>query len=350
MNLSIFGTAAVLAVFLASCGTSENEKPLPPATDLIPVNFMLLSATDDSSNAIEASGSLFPAEEARLSFKVGGVIDRILVQDGQYIRKGQLLATLQNTEIDAQVQQVQLAYEKATRDYKRADNLFKDSVATREQLENSRTGADLAYQQVQQAQYNRRHARIYAPADGFVIRKLLNEGEITGAGLPVLQVGAYAPSGKWVMRLSVSDRQWAALQLGNPATIQLDAFPDRPFTGVVHKKSLVADPITGSFTVEVKANLTGVQPAAGMFGNVRIRAGEKLADYSIPYNALLEANGKEGYVFVSNNRKQVKKVQVHIRRIGDDRVYVSDGLENYRYLVVSGASYLKDNGLVNALP
>jgi multidrug efflux pump subunit AcrA (membrane-fusion protein) len=86
---------------------------------------------------ITASGLLSTENEARLSFKISGIIEKIFVKEGDRVRKGQLLATLKSTEIASQVQQVQLTVEKAQRDYQRANNLYKDSVVTLEQLQNA---------------------------------------------------------------------------------------------------------------------------------------------------------------------------------------------------------------------
>ena len=100
------------------------------------------------------------------------------------------MATLKSAEIAAQVQQVELAVEKAQRDYQRADNLYKDSVATLEQLQNAKTGVDIAKQNLQQVAFNQQYSRIYAPADGFIVKKTANEGELASSGSPVLFMNA----------------------------------------------------------------------------------------------------------------------------------------------------------------
>ncbi|NJO25094.1 MAG: biotin/lipoyl-binding protein [Bacteroidia bacterium] len=114
------------------------------------------------------------------------MIDNVFADEGQYIKKGQLLASLKSTEIASQVAQAQLAVDKAERDYQRALNLYKDSVATLEQLQNAKTGLEIVRQSLQQASFNQQYANIYAPSDGFVAKRLLNPGEIAAPGSPVL--------------------------------------------------------------------------------------------------------------------------------------------------------------------
>ena len=89
-----------------------------------------------------------------------------------------MLATLQLTEINAQVQQAQLGVDKALRDYNRTLNLYHDSVATLEQVQNVKTGLDLARQQLSAVQFNRGYATIRAPKSGFVLKKMADAGQV----------------------------------------------------------------------------------------------------------------------------------------------------------------------------
>ena len=118
----------LISVVAMSCGT-HTEQPLPVKEDTIPVKLIELNG-EASRGFVTASGTLSTESQARLSFKIGGVIDRNLVKEGERVRHGQLLATLKSTEISAQVNQVRLQVEKAKRDFNRVQNLYRDSVAT----------------------------------------------------------------------------------------------------------------------------------------------------------------------------------------------------------------------------
>jgi multidrug efflux system membrane fusion protein len=106
---------AILAVIaLESCNGNAREKKSVINSEAIPVKLLAINQ-DTGSNVINASGSLSTENEARLSFKIAGIVDRIFVKEGDHVKKGQLLATLKSAEISAQVEQVQLAVEKAER-------------------------------------------------------------------------------------------------------------------------------------------------------------------------------------------------------------------------------------------
>lgn len=346
MNPLILYTS--LAMLLTACGRKDNEKKQAITDDRIPV--MVASIDTATGNSIIAASGLITTEnEARLSFKIGGVIDAIPVQEGQLVRKGQLLAALNSTEIAAQVQQVQLAVEKAERDYQRALNLYNDSVVTLQQFQDSKTGLDMARQNLQQALFNRQYASIYAPADGFIVKKLLNKGEVAGPGTPVLIIRIQGGSSNWVLRAGVADREWALIEKGNKALVTTDAFPGKRFNAVVSKKALAADPASGSFEIDLLIDITGLQPAVGMFGRANITPFGSSTGFSIPYEALLEANGNKGFVFVTDDRKTVQRVDVTIASIEKNRVLIADGLEGHQYVVISGSPYLTSGARISII-
>src|SRR5690606_31619275 len=139
----------------------------------------LLSLKEDTSRmAIRESGFYTTDDETVLSFKNGGVINRIYVKEGDKVKKRQVRATLNLTEIEAGVNKANLSYEKEKRDYQRARQLFLDSVATREQIENAQTAQDVAFQQVKAARFNQHYAEIRASLDGFILQRFVNEGQV----------------------------------------------------------------------------------------------------------------------------------------------------------------------------
>lgn len=335
----------LFSLSLIACKDKKEKDAVLPVEEAIPVKLAPVSS-QDQAGTILLSGMLHTEDETRLSFKIGGVIDQITVEEGQYVRKGQLLASLKSTEIAAQVSQVQLSVEKAERDFLRAQNLYRDSVATLEQLQNARTGLEIAKQNLQQVVFNQQYSKIYAPSDGFVARKLSQPGELTGPGTPVLLIGEVSPSSQWILSVGAADREWAALEKGNKALVSVDAFPGKEFKAVVSRKALAADPVSGSFEVEIRVSFEKEQPAIGMFGKARVTPSRKISGYSIPYDALLEADGKKGYVFVSNDRKTVKRVEVQIGSIDKEKVVIESGLDGYAYVVISGSPYLSDQSTI----
>src|SRR6185295_18785877 len=165
-RLSTYLLILITAVTIASC--SARTEPLrKKESTAIPVKVIPVIQYNDMEK-IPVSGQFTTDDEVMMSFKTTGIISKIFVKEGDAIKKGQLLATLNLTEIDASLQQSQLALEKAGRDLQRLNNLYNDSVATLEQVQNAKTTRDLAAQQVSTARFNRQYSEIRAEANGFV--------------------------------------------------------------------------------------------------------------------------------------------------------------------------------------
>jgi RND family efflux transporter MFP subunit len=341
---STFVLTTMLLIFQA-CKQPAKPSAIPTPGEAIPVTLAPVQ-TGGLANSIEATGLLFTEDESKLSFKIGGVVESVFVSEGDFVKAGQVLATLKNTEIASQVSQVQLNVQKAERDYERAYNLYQDSVATLEQLQNAKTGLDIAKQGLSAANFNKQYARIIAPASGFVVKKLMSAGEIAGPGMPVFLINHVSGNSHWILRTGVSDAEWANIVLGDKAMVTLDAFPGKTFNARVTNRSLAADPMNGSFSVELRVDLNGEKPATGMFGKASILTGKVTYTTVIPYAALLEADGDKGYVFVTNNKKTVERKEVKLGRMYNDRVEVLSGLENNNLIVIAGSAYLSDKSTI----
>lgn len=321
------------------------------ATDTIPVQIVKLDR-QYSNVPISVSGQFTTDDEVLLSFKTGGIIERLLVKEGDAVKRGQLLATLNLTEINAQVQQAELNHEKAKRDFQRTKNLYADSVATLEQLQNSKTALQLAQQQLNLVSFNRKYSEIHAPQDGFILKKLADAGQQVSAGTAVLQTNG-AHSGKWLLKVGISDQEWAMLKLNDQAKIETTALPGQIISGIVSRKSEGVDAATGTFTAYI--TLTGNAPrtiAAGMFGKATIAPTKNNAhqgNWKIPYEALLDGDGDAGYVFITNDNKTARKVKVTVAGIEDHTVTISNGLQDASALIVSGSAYLTDHSAIRIL-
>ncbi len=336
---------ALSSFILLSCSDKTEEVKTDIPTDVIPVKVIELQSSN-IKRVINASGQFTTEDETMLSFKTGGIINKIYVKEGEQIQKGQLLATLDLTEINAQVNQAQIGYEKAQRDFKRAENLYRDSVASIEQFQNAKSALDFAQQQLNAAKFNLTYSEIRSITDGVVLKKIMNERQITGPGSPVIQINSKG-NADWVLKVNLSDKDWAYINIGDSALVQIDAIGKENLKSVVSSKSESVDFMTGSFSVDIKLiNNKKIDIASGMFGKAIIHPKTNNVAWKIPYEALLDGNANEGYVFVTNDLKIAKKIAVKVGEIEDNNVCIKSGLENYKYIITSGSAYLTDNSLI----
>ncbi|MFZ6010467.1 MAG: efflux RND transporter periplasmic adaptor subunit [Bacteroidota bacterium] len=343
ITLSLLTAASVA---MQSCTDSKGKShEIPKSAEPIPVKVVQLMRSN-GIDVITASGKLTTDDETVLGFKTGGIVKSVLVKEGDPIKKGQLLATLDLTEINAQVAQAHHAYEKAQRDFTRIRNLYQDSVATLEQLQNVETALAVAKEQFEAATFNKSFSEIHASANGYVLRKFANAGQVVGVGDPIVQTNG-AGEGNWVLKIGVSDKQWSIIKLNSSATVQVDAFPGRIFNAVVTRKSETADSQTGAFSVELQVKSEGVKFASGMFGSATLSSGQTKPSWSVPYEAVLDASGQEGFVFITPDGKTAFKQPVTISSFDGNSIRIGEGLENATTLIVSGSAYLSDRSPIS---
>jgi membrane fusion protein, multidrug efflux system len=346
-RMMVRGAALPLLAFVAACGRDARAEvaqgPEVVAVRTAPV------AREWVTRTVEATGTLHSKDEIELSFKMPGIVARVLVTEGQQVRRGQTLATLDVREIDAQVMAARSAVTKAERDLARAEALYADSVATLAQVQDARTGAEVARSGMQAAAFNRRYAAIIAPADGVVLRKLAQDGELVSPGAPVLVLGS-SERGQ-VLRAGVADRDAVRLKPGDGATVRFDAFPGEEFSGSVREVAPSADPRTGTYQVEVSVAANGRPLASGLVGRVELRpaAGTEMA--LVPIQAILEADGDAATVYtLAADGRTARRLPVSIAFIQGERVAVSGGLDGIASVVTDGAAYLGDGAAVKVVP
>lgn len=336
----------VLIFFLSACAKKKVEETKNDS-EIIPVKIMSINREAIGQN-IHASGIFTTEDEAYLGFKIGGVIQNILVKEGDAIKAGQLLATLNLTEIKSQVQQAQIGLEKAERDFKRAGNLYQDSVATLEQFQNSKTALDMAKQQISILKFNQNYAEIRALKAGFVIKKLANNGQVVGPGTPILMVNG--ANNQWVLKVGLSDQDWASVSIGDPANVTIDTEKGQNFTATVRAKSEGVDPITGTLWVTLKTKeIPAKKIALGIFGKATIQPHKKTTAWIIPFDAVVEGNENEGYVFITRDEKTAEKVKVKISSIEHGKVIITQGLEEAKGIITSGNAYLNAGSAIKII-
>ena len=360
----------IIIIIATAFGLHENKEEITTAPPVQQVKTIKAKAVDHQTTVF-ASGILASEEEMKLSFKTGGIIQKIGVNEGQHVKKGQLLAVLNLNEINAQAQQAQigqqqaeinienakLALKIAERDYRNAMGLYKDSVATLEQLENAElqldnarnqlesaeAGLDFNQKNIQIADFNVNFSKIVAPANGIILKQEAEVNELVGSGTPVFVFGSKDKA--QVIRVNLTDKDIININFGDHAEIQFDAYLNHKFKGEIKEIASMADPYTGTFEVEIEVNPEGKKLLSGFIGKATIYTKQKEQLIEIPIDALVSADKKTGFIYIVENKKAVK-TQVNIKDIDANNLLVQDGLEDGQEIVITGACYLQDGEIV----
>lgn len=293
---------------------------------------------------VRTAGMLSSTTEIKLGFKTGGIVRQVNAKEGASVKRGEVLAVLDLSEIDAQVNQARIGLEKAERDLNRARNLYRDSVATLEQYQNAGSAYELAQSQKRIADFNLLHSTIKAPANGRIQKILVETNEFIAPGYPAILFAS--SESDWVVRVALTDKDIVKFSLGDSARVEMDAFPDTRFPAVITELGAIADPVTASYEAELRILLKKPQFRSGYISRAYIYPTRSSSSAMLPLEALLEASDKSAFVYVYNNG-ELSRRRIRTGRIVDDLIMVIEGLEPGEQVVTEGAKYIREDSQVS---
>jgi membrane fusion protein (multidrug efflux system) len=282
--------------------------------------------------------------DAEIIAKVGGEVRRILVEEGDRVKAGQLLAVLDDRQLRLEAAQTRAALAKAERDFNRQVELHEKGLVSagafeslKYDLDNQRAANDLA-------SLNLSYSEIRAPFAGIVSTRHVKLGEELAVGSKVFRVTDPTPLKAAVY---VPERELARLKTGQAASISVDALAGRSFPAVVKLVSPTVDAATATFKVTLEVNDPKGDLKPGMFSRVGIVFERRSETLTIPRIALLDTDGTSNVFVVASGKAEQRAIKTGLSSAG--KVEVTDGLTGTEQVVVVGQNGLKDGNPVRVV-
>lgn len=337
---------SIIALMWA-CNTKKTESKAVYVEEALPVQIASIQ-TKVLSDEISSSGMLSSKSETKLAFKTGGLIKRIYVQEGQYVKAGQLLAELDLSEIDASVGQAQIGLTKAQRDYDRAQKMYTEEAATKANVQDALSGLEIAQQGIKAASFNKKLSKIIAPSNGVILRKIAEQGELITPFMPAFILGSGA--GTYVVNLGLTDKQIVKINKGDQADISLDAYPGEIFKGTVSQISQTINPSTGTFEVELSLLPTDKKLMSGFMANGNIKGKAGVKALVVPVSALQEADMSTAFVYVYDAATQLaNKREIKIGKVFNADVHIIEGVSEGEQVITQGSGFVMDRQKVKVI-
>lgn len=322
--------------------SNDSQKPTPFLVETTQVNYLARGKN------VDASGRLANKSEQKLSFKTSGPVDSILVDEGDRVKKGQLLAQLNQEEINAQVAQSQSVYDEAKRNAARYRALYEKGVVPVEQLQSAETKLEVARSDLRISKFNKQHSVIVAPDDGRILKRQIEANEMISPFQTAFVMSMN--KGGWVIRSSVTDKDIVRVNKGDQAAIRLDAYPGKTLVGHVSEVAAAADSRSHLFEIEVTLDATELRLHSGFISRLIIEPSQQEAVALLPIEAIVEASSTNAQVFVLNEALEVIQKSVDIAWLENDSVAIKSGLTEGSSVVTSGATYLHEGAVVSVYP
>jgi membrane fusion protein (multidrug efflux system) len=325
---------------LSGCGSTEDQAKEEP----LPVRVLRVQPTQAASG-LAVSGTVARRLETPLGFTSAGQIANILVQEGERVRRGQALAALNTTQLDASLAATRAEQVRADAELARAVTLLEKGWVTRSRVDNARAAARAAAANVRSAQFATATARIVAPADGLILARLAEPSQVVGAGDPVLVLGE--ASGGFVLKVPLNDRHVARVRIGSPALVRFASMDGVTLAGRVVEIGGRAAADTGSFNAEI-ALPEDSRLRSGLIASAVISAPQDSGNPAIlvPPAAMFAARAGEAFVYVVGEDNKARRRKIRIASVSDGGTQATGGVAPGEWVAVSGIDRLADGAPV----
>jgi RND family efflux transporter MFP subunit len=306
-------------------GCSAQTEPKNSQPRYVPLVRIVQVRINPTSAHVDAVGTVALRRESQLGFTTPGRIAQISVNEGETVRAGQFLATLDTTIVGSDLARAVAEQNRATNEYRRSVTLAEQGWVTKARVESAKATLVVAQTQVRTANFQLAAATVVAPGPGMVMARLAEPGEVVAAGTPIVVLGE-ATSG-FVLRASLTDRDAARIRRGASAIVTLNLIGVPPLSGRVIEVGGRAERTTGTFLVEVGLPSNPVL-RSGQIGVARIILADTAPSKPIvPSAAVFSARAGEGFVYIVDGATQrVRLRKVIIGNIANNSIELSDGV------------------------
>jgi RND family efflux transporter MFP subunit len=342
--------ALALSLLLTACDKKANDggKPSeagPKSEVVLPVQVAIVQPSN-LARVINAVGTIRHRRETPLGFTTSGKVSAVRYDVGDYVRQGALIASLDTTNVSADVNVAEAESARADSEFSRIASLYRDGWITKSRYESAEATAKAARARVQQAGFARGTAQVYAPSSGVVLSRSAQPGQVVGAGSPVLILGQ--DNEGFVFRVPVVDADASKLRVGMAADIQIESLDSEPIKATISEIEGRANDATGAFTIQFRLSARkGIR--SGQIGTALIAMpAANDGTMQIPASALFGVRTGEGLVYVvdpATNRVETRNVVID--RVTDGFVIVKGGVLAGDVIVVSGTEKLRTGSRVS---
>ncbi len=304
--------------------------------------------------------------------RVAGRLDSITARLGDRVTTGQVIAKIEDRELQQQVKQLQqnVKVNQATVTQRESDlqlrkttlarheELLARGLATRQVVEDATAAFNSAVAAVElaTAQLGQTNARleelritlsnttIVSPVDGFVGRRNLDQGAFAGANTAILSVVDIS-----TVRLvsNLVEKDFRRVTAGVEAQVEVDAFPGEQFSGVVSRVAPVFDASTRTASMEIEVPNPGYRLKPGMYARVRLTVDRRPEALTVPRNAVVDSEGQRGVFLIDGQTATFQPVRTGLQ--DSDQIEILEGLPEGTRVVTTGALALRDGDRITPM-
>jgi membrane fusion protein (multidrug efflux system) len=346
--LQTISTGLALLALLAvapGCGPAEPEVEAAPSSETsagpaVSVRVLTLEP-QRLVERLELSGELEPWVHVSVSAELGGRAEEVRFREGQYVRKGQVLARVGSDMFDADLAEARARLEGAQAIHEKSEELFKREHLPRQELIAATSALKAAEARVRQAELRLERSVVVAPISGVALSREIEPGEVVSPGAPITEIYQ-------VNRLKavagIPENDVAAFRKGGEATVEVDAFPGRTFEGRIHLIGPAAMGPSRTFPAEIAIENASGELRPGMIARVALVKRQLEGVIVVERDVLQDRDSGPVAVVARDGVASVRPLTLGATE--GNRVVVEEGLEAGELLIVTGQRGLIDGQAV----
>lgn len=344
MKKDFYVVVFVLFVAMTSCNEqkAETSKVLADKEIKVKVSEVKLQKLEST---LRYSGTVEPEQSIPLTFQTMGNIEKVLVEAGDHVSQGQLLATIEQKESKNLYDISKAKYDQAQDAYNRLKTVYEQGSLPEIKWVEMETNLQQAESSFELSKNNLEKCQMYAPVSGIVGRRNIEPGmsaiSLTSAPLEIVKIDNV------VVKISVSENEISKIKKGQKANFLVSALGDKTYEGEITGINSVADAISRTYEVKIMVKNNGYELKPGMVCDVTLNLQTEKDLIVVPNQSVTKDNNGDNYVFVvDTNSKRAKKQKVQIGMYHNENIVIISGLNIGQIIVVEGKEKLSDNSLI----
>jgi membrane fusion protein, multidrug efflux system len=324
-----------ISYFLAGCGAEAKDEKKDEIVET-PVEVAEVYTGDISSNYLSVA-SISAERQTVIVSKASGIVEKLLVEEGDQVVKGQALAQLDTEQLTLELKQAEANLKRLENELKRSQKIYRKNLVSSDTFERAKYDYESQSASFELVKLRFEHATIRAPFDGVITQRHIKVGNMVNVNG---QTFGLTDFNSLKGEIFVPEKQYSRLAVEQRAIVAVDAIPGRVFNGTIERISPIIDQLSGTFKIVIALQNDDLKLRPGMFARFQIIADTHTDAILVNKNAIISQD-QETSVFLVKDGKAVRQ-PVSLGFIEGDVAEIISGVNLGDTLVVTGQHTLKD--------